>query len=72
MAWHRTGAKPLSEPMLALYTDAYMCQLTSVSVNDFTSSELNGYVYIKFVMSLYAGPVYMQLRPLYIDVGYIM
>ena len=24
MAWRRTGAKPLSEPMLTRFTDAYM------------------------------------------------
>ena len=24
MAWHRTGAKPLPEPMLTQFTDAYM------------------------------------------------
>ena len=24
MAWHRTGDKPLSEPMMAQFTDAYM------------------------------------------------
>ena len=24
MAWHRTGDKPLPEPMLAQFTDAYM------------------------------------------------
>ena len=24
MAWHRTGNKPLSEPMLTRFTDAYM------------------------------------------------
>ena len=24
MAWHRTGNKPLPEPMLAQFTDAYM------------------------------------------------
>ena len=24
MAWHRTGDKPLSEPMLPQFTDAYM------------------------------------------------
>ena len=24
MAWHRTGNKPLHEPMLAQFTDAYM------------------------------------------------
>ena len=24
MAWHRTGDKPLFEPMLARFTDAYM------------------------------------------------
>ena len=25
MAWHRAGIKPLSEPMMAYVTDAYMC-----------------------------------------------
>ena len=24
MAWHRTGDKPLSEPMLTCFTDTYM------------------------------------------------
>ena len=24
MAWHQTGNKPLSEPMMAWFTDAYM------------------------------------------------
>ena len=24
MAWHRTGTKPLPEPMLTQFTDAYM------------------------------------------------
>ena len=25
MAWHQTGAKPLSQPLMAQFTDAYMC-----------------------------------------------
>ena len=31
MAWCRSGDKPLSEPMMALFTDAYMRRSTSVS-----------------------------------------
>ena len=31
MAWHQTGAKPLSEPMVVYFTDAYM----SLSLNNF-------------------------------------
>ena len=26
MAWHQTGAKPLPEPMLTQFNDAYLCQ----------------------------------------------
>ena len=31
MAWHRPGGKPLSEPMLVCFTDAYMHHLASIS-----------------------------------------
>ena len=31
MAWHRSGAKPLSEPLLVYHTDAYMRHLASMS-----------------------------------------
>ena len=31
MAWRRTGAKPLSEPMLTQFTDAYMWHLGEMS-----------------------------------------
>ena len=31
MAWHRTGNKPLSEPMMASFDDAYMHHLASMS-----------------------------------------
>ena len=31
MAWHITGDKPLSEPMMALFIDAYLCQSTTMS-----------------------------------------
>ena len=31
MAWHRTGDKPLSEPMVAYFTEAYMRQSASKS-----------------------------------------
>ena len=30
MAWHRTGDKPLSEPMMTQFTDAWMHQLASM------------------------------------------
>ena len=30
MAWHRTGNKPLSEPMLVCYTDAYISHSASL------------------------------------------
>ena len=31
MAWHRSGDEPLSEPMMVLFTDAYMRHLASMS-----------------------------------------
>ena len=31
MAWHRTGDKPLSEPIMAYFTDTYMCHSASMS-----------------------------------------
>ena len=31
MAWHQTGDKPLSEPMMIQFNDAYMYYSTSVS-----------------------------------------
>ena len=31
MAWRLTGDKPLSEPMMAYFTDAYMCHSVSMS-----------------------------------------
>ena len=31
MAWCRTGGKPLSEPMMASFTDAYMRYTVSIS-----------------------------------------
>ena len=31
MAWRRTGAKPLSEAMMAYFPDAYMCLSASMS-----------------------------------------
>ena len=31
MAWRRTGDKPLSEPMMTQFNDAYMCHLASMS-----------------------------------------
>ena len=31
MAWHRPGDVPLSEPMMAHWTDAYVCHLASMS-----------------------------------------
>ena len=31
MAWHREGDKPLSDPMLAKFTDQYMCHIASMS-----------------------------------------
>ena len=31
MAWRWSGDKPLSEPMMALFIDAYMCHVASVS-----------------------------------------
>ena len=31
MAWHRPGDKPLSEMMMALVTDTYMCHSASMS-----------------------------------------
>ena len=31
MAWRRIGDKPLSEPMLALFTDAYMRHSASIN-----------------------------------------
>ena len=34
MAWRRTGEKPLSEPMLALVTDAYMRHSASMSYHN--------------------------------------
>ena len=33
MAWCRTGDKPLSEPMMIQFNDAYMRQSTSALVN---------------------------------------
>ena len=30
MAWHPTGAKPLSETMMAHFTDAYICHSASM------------------------------------------
>ena len=29
MAWHQAGNKPLSEPMMVYFTDAYLCHLAS-------------------------------------------
>ena len=31
MVWRRLGNKPLSEPMMVLFTDAYMCHSASMS-----------------------------------------
>ena len=31
MAWHQTGDKPLSEPMMTHFNDAYMRHLASMS-----------------------------------------
>ena len=31
MAWHQSGDKPLSEPMMTQYTDAYMHYPASMS-----------------------------------------
>ena len=31
MAWRRPGDNPLSEPMMAQFTDAYMRRLASIS-----------------------------------------
>ena len=31
MAWHRPGDKPLSEPMMANFVDAYMRHLVSMN-----------------------------------------
>ena len=31
MAWRRLGDKPLSEPMMVLFTDAYMCHSASMN-----------------------------------------
>ena len=31
MAWHRSGDKPLSEPMVAQFTDPYVCHSASMS-----------------------------------------
>ena len=31
MAWHRTGDKPLSEPMMTQFNDAYLCPSASMS-----------------------------------------
>ena len=30
MAWRRTGNKPLSEPMMTQFNDAYMCHTASM------------------------------------------
>ena len=32
MAWRQAGDKPLSEPMMVWFTDAYMCHLASMSL----------------------------------------
>ena len=34
MAWRRIGDKPLSEPMMALFTDAYMRHSASMSYSN--------------------------------------
>ena len=44
MAWRRTGDKPLSEPMMAKFTDAYMRQ--SASMGSFWDWHTFTYVYI--------------------------
>ena len=31
MTWRRPGDKPLSEPVMAYFADAYMCRLVSMS-----------------------------------------
>ena len=31
MAWHRTGDKPLPEAMMSQFTDAYMCDMGTMS-----------------------------------------
>ena len=31
MAWHRPGDKPLSEPVMVQFSDAYMCHSASMS-----------------------------------------
>ena len=33
-AWHQPGDKPLSEPMMALFTDAYMRHLGSITCTE--------------------------------------
>ena len=42
MAWHRTGDKPLHEPLLAQFPDAYMWQKVGMSevLSDVTRSQL--------------------------------
>ena len=42
MAWRRPGAKPLSEPMMVYFIDAYMCHSVSMSyvVNIFQERQI--------------------------------
>ena len=42
MAWHRTGDKPLSEPMLNQFTDAYMRRQEEMVFNDGVLGETVG------------------------------
>ena len=44
MAWLRTGNKPLSEPMIVWFTDAYMCHLASMSKVSFQSFVVYSYL----------------------------
>ena len=48
MAWRRPGDKPLSKPMMALFTDANMCHLASMSSSLWPSAD-----YVKLFTMFY-------------------
>ena len=62
MAWHRTGDKPLSEPMIALFTDAYMCLLAWMSSSRWCLGEW-------FLMGEYNG-MYSHINVIIYDKSY--
>ena len=62
MAWRRPGDKPLSESMMAQFTDIYMCHSASMSCHGFQVECINTHNISMCWCKIVACPLLMRLR----------